>query len=690
MSEIFIDEGERQEALQWIVEELSFSEQERSKKLLKWDKWRRQREGFPEHTQKDYPFPKSANIAVPLSTSNHNTLYGAAMNMFSDIDPFWHVAAIQDKNVHDLAIAAMLTKFFDILAKSPEDLDKAGVDPVINYESNSMGLLFVKVPYTKLEYVSRRFDPLTGSPSDTTITLHNGPEIVPIPMEDAWYREAYRNPQTAPWFAHRIHHTWPEMQQLAEQGHYDKEAVDSLEQWYRTQPETNEVKANQRADATQLPAELWDVFEVYMFWDFDGVYRDCIVTLHRESKTILREDYNPLGRRPIEPFIYLIKPFRMEGIGVAQLSEYMNDEVDSTHNYRVDAMHTSIAPMLAIKKSGGIKSGEKTYPGKIWFLDDPSRDINPVKFPEPTGISFESEQLAIMYSQKAVGANDAMGGFADATVKTRDSPGLQNQRLRQGTGIFSAIMASRRANYARVGLLILYQLILNKDLVMEKERKMQRLSDEELALLGEALSIDVSEVPARLRFTVRTSDVEQTFEGQRQNLLTLTQLYGMFFQQTMPIAQQLFGPTGQQMMAMAPDLYKYMTQMYLGNCKLMEDTFRFFQETDTQKYIPDTKKQEMIIGLMQAMQSQTGGMGGQQGAGTGIGGQFAGLGAGARTGAQPRALLPEITGISSAPGTVVAPGKGIPQGPGGRKKESGGAARAPGTTVRVLRHKGDS
>jgi len=658
MPQIFDEQEQRDKAVGYIVDELSYAEQERAKKLTKWDKWRRQREGFPEHTQKDYPFPKSANVAVPLSVGNHNTLYGASMNTF-DVDPFWHVGAMRDRDETDVNIADMLTRYFDLLAKSPADLDKANVDPTLNYEANSMGVVFVKVPYTRLSYTARRTDPATGFPQDITITQHDGPELVPIALEDVWYREAYRNPQTAPWFAHRVHHTWPEIQQLAEQGLYDKEAVDGLEHWYRAEPEVNEQRADMRAEASQLPSEMWDIFEVYMFWDFDGVFRDCILTIHRESKTVLREDYNPLGKRPFEPFIHLLKPFRLEGMGVAQLSEYMQDEVDSTHNYRLDAMHTSIAPMLALKKSSGIRSGEKTYPGKIWFLDDPQKDWSQVKFPEPTMISFQSEQLAIMYSQKATAAPEAMGGFADSTVKTRDSPGLQNQRLQQSGGVFGAIMKTRKASYARVGELVLYQLILNKELVLAKERNIQRLSDDDIALLEQALSIDISEVPVRLRFSVNTSDAEETFEGERQNLLTLTQLYALFFQKTFPLAQQLFGPMGQQMMAAMPDMYKYLLSVYVGFCRQMEEILRFFAEKNTRKYVPDYKKQEMILALMNAMEGQIGGM--QNGIPqAGIGQQQPGLGQGSVPAPGTGAAGPGAIPGGAATGTSIAPLGGFP------------------------------
>jgi hypothetical protein len=614
-------EGERKKALQWLCEEIEKAVTEKARKRDKWDKWRRQREGLPEHEQKEYPFPKAANVAVPLAVSNMNTIYGSGINMFSGLDPFWTVSAVRDGDSHDMDIADAMTRYYTLLAKSPTDLNKDKVDPVIIYEGTNMGTCFVKVPYTKRDYKSMATGP-DGKAMDVTVTIHDGPELVPIPIEDFLYREAYQDLRWAPWVAHQQHHTWPELQQLQENGYYQD--VDELESWARHLPELNEGKEQMRFAVSQQEADIWDVQECYFFWNVEGTYRDCIMTIHRDSRTILREEYNSIGVRPFEPFCYVIRPFKLEGMGVGHLSEHMQDEVDSMHNYRIDSLHTSLSPMIAIRKTSSIKTNEKVYPGKIWFLDDPQKDISPIKFPDISPVSLQAEGMAIQYSQKAVGANDAMGGFPDSVVKTRDSPGLQNQRLQRGTGIFSAVMSGMEASYSRVAELIFYQLVNNKDLVLEKETRIKRMSDTDLALLTEALSIPPGEIPSRLRFSIRTTDVEQTFDAKRQNVITLTQLYTQFFQTMMPIVQALFSPQANQMKMAAPDLYAYLVRMYVGKCKLMEDTFKFFNEQDTAKYVPDWKRFAMMQELQTAMQGNMnmlgGAVGGQPGGGGPAGG----------------------------------------------------------------------
>jgi hypothetical protein len=125
-----------------------------------------------------------------------------------------------------------------------------------------------------------------------------------------------------------------------------------------------------------------------------------------------------------------------------------------------------------------------------------------------------------------------------------------------------------------------------------------------MQLLNELLSVPPNEVYDRLTFTVQTTDIEKTFESRRQNMLSLTQLYSMFLKETTPLAMQLFGPQGQKMKQGAPELYDHLMQVYTGSCRLMEKIFTFFNEEDTQDYIPDYERQEAIWEYQMAMMNQ--------------------------------------------------------------------------------------
>jgi hypothetical protein len=141
--------------------------------------------------------------------------------------------------------------------------------------------------------------------------------------------------------------------------------------------------------------------------------------------------------------------------------------------------------------------------------------------------------------------------------------------------------------------------------VIANERKWQRLSDQEIRDLETALSIPLAEVPKRLTFTIRTTDIEQTYEMQRQNVLTLISIYSMFQKQNLPLMMQMNAPnpqTGQPLMD--PETKRYAMRMITGNSRLMEKVFEFFDEDRTGEFIPAFEKMEVALDIQDAMEGR--------------------------------------------------------------------------------------
>lgn len=608
---LFATNEEREEAVAWITGEINLAETEMAGKIEKWNRWRRQREALPEFAKKTFPGTSRvrSNVVPPISMNNTNTVYANLNNKFGSVRPMCTVGAVREDNGEDIAIAKFMTRYMDILGESRNDLDRKRKGKVVHYEVGSLGFCIVKVPWTRREWVITETDPLEGTAKDTLVKLHEGPEFVPIPAEDFLIREAYQDIQTAPWCAHVLHKTWPEIQQLGEVGFYEN--VDQLEAWARDEPTESEKQQQEREGATQLAdSEVWDLHEVYFFWEVDGHWRDCTITLERNSGIVLRENYNELGWRLFQDFTYLLRPFRREGIGVGHMTEQMQEAGTMIWNARLDSIHASVIPMFKGRKNSGVKADEPVYPGKVWLLDDPTRDLDAIKLPEPGNASFIAENSVMQWAQKATGMGDAVGGFADATVRTRDSPGLMQMRMKQASGVFGSVTEGIEDSWSGAWYMVFLQLIHHKDEVLANEREIGRLSEGDIALLEKALSIPKEQVPIRLRFSVRTSDVEQTFEVKRQNLLTRTQLSNQFFQQMFPVVQMLFGPQGQMMMQQVPEMWKFLARVYTAQARMLEEAMKFFGEDDTSKYVPDYKKLEALLDLQRLMQEANNTMGG--------------------------------------------------------------------------------
>jgi hypothetical protein len=355
-----------------------------------------------------------------------------------------------------------------------------------------------------------------------------------------------------------------------------------------------------------------------------------------------------LGFLPFEPLVFIHEPYVLEGTGIGLACEHMQDEVDAIHNMRNDNMKIANMRMFAARRSGSIKPNEKLFPGKILFMDNPKEDLVPVQLGEIYPSSSQAEGMTLMYSQKATGMNDPMTGFSDQTLGSRDTFRGQALRLEQGHGILSSIMENMVEGFSNVAKKVFFILVQNREQVIENERQRMRLTEEEIMMLDAALNIPYDDVPFRLSFEIRTTDVEQTFEAQRQNILALTQLYGQYANQTMPLVMQLMGPEGQQMAQAAPDLYNHMLSIYIGATKLIADVFKLFGEEDTGDYLPSMQKAEMMkeiieqLSEMSMRQQIQGGMQNATGQVTGgAGTNPTGAGTvGAEQGRQPR-MAPE-------------------------------------------------
>lgn len=603
-----LDEKETKEVVSWLQKEYEECEAEITGKKRKWDKWRRQNKATPEMGHKDFPFPNSSNVSVPLTRINTQTLFGKMESTLGRKNPFWTIKALRDEPKEHLQ-AEVLTKYFHTLAESSMDLNLSVKRKGILQEAALIGTSWVKVPWTRKRWSFRKESEEAGVSEQVEAILHDGPEMLIIPPEDFMFKRIWKDLQEAPVIFHDVHIPWHEVKAREHQGIYSD--VDRIEEWMRIGANETEQARAKRNDVELGLEEIMDISEVYFYYDVngDGVYEDLIFWVHMESGTILRQQYNEIGIRPFVAFPFFVEAFSIEGTGAGQACDAMQDEVDAIHNMRNDNMKVANMRMIAIKPGGPIRDREKLYPGKVFKLDDPKNDIAPVQLGEVYPSSLEAENMTIMYSQKATGMSDTLGGFADQTLKSRDTAIGQQLRASQGTGIFSALLENVVDSFSRVGMMIFFQLVQNKELVIDNERKKMRMKEEDIQVLERILSVPLQEIPFRLSFSIKTSDVEQTFEVRRQNMLTLTQLFTQYATQVTPLVMQLFSPQGMQMAQMAPDLYRFMLEIFTGSTKLLSNVFKFFGEENTENYIPSTDKAEMLKQIISQMQAQVQGMG---------------------------------------------------------------------------------
>lgn len=645
--ETILSDEQKDEIFAWLDAEIRSVDEGSTRKGYLEDvrKWRRQREARPAQKEKSYPWPKASNVVPPIAMMNTNGIYALLKTSFSVRKPFFTVRPA-NALYRDQAKAAEL--MLSALVESPQHVNLRKENNTILYELASMGTEVVKVPWV---FDQRMFKvrEAGGAYRTVTQTVKDSPAVMPIRAEDFLIQPYWNNLQRAPWIAHRIHLMEHELMQRQALGIYDgvdeviASGSDEVDEGRKEVLERSGFQQSSTADS-----KMYSVDEVYFYWDVDGdgIPEDVIAWIHRESGTWLRVEYNDLGVRPFVGLGYLQRPHEFYAIGVGWMSESMQDEIEALHNMRIDGTHIASLQMYVTRRGGGVSPNEKFRPLKNIAVDNPRDDFLPIKFPDISGGTVQAEMMAKEYADRATGASDAMMGFENPATSSRTTATGTIFLAQQGSKMFNAVQESVEDGYGEMGLILLYQVVRNR----ERATELKALIDPEYhAAFDELLEVPLEEIPTRFQFSVQTTEPEKTEDAKRQNVLTLTQLYSVYIEKMMQLAMMMENPQ------LPPKVKEMLTNFYVGQTKLMEKTLGMFEEgLDEDAYLPYVKDLEMMIEHIEAMKDrQVEAVKNVQGNGQRMG--IEGAGGAVPGGAAPAGRAPQGAQMGGGPGPTQRP-----------------------------------
>jgi len=608
---IDVDDEKKAEILGYLLDELEAAKSARAERVKKWIKWRKQREAGPEPAAGEHILDNASRIQPPLTQIHAQTAYAKVKGYYDTGKPFfWQVkSASNDPSDHD--DAKFITKYMGLLANSQMDLNMEKVKRIVSDEATFMGLLMVKVVWDTLEWKFKSDDNEDGSPETNTMIFHDGPSIVPISQEDTYYPPYWDEVQRMPWIAHELHYPLHELNNKIADGYYEtpKDANDmeiDLKTWIREDfTESEEASEKLRNFAPRSPKVI-DLMEFHFFWDIDddGMWEDMIWTVHVPTKTVLRMVFNSIAAREFEPFGYIPRSFMLESRGIGQICESLQDEVSGTHRLRNDGMKLATIKMIAMRRQVLRENKNTIYQGKVWVTDNPKEDMNAFSMGEVPPSSMESENMVWQLTSQATGISTVDRGFSDPTLGTRDTFKGQQLRLQQSENIMSTIIESTSESWARVGMLVFFQLVRNAKRVIWNERQLGRLTNEEIDRLETILSMKMSDVPRRLKFEIYTTDIEHSYEARRETLLQLMELTFQAQPQLVQLSMSVFGPQGMALKAQSPDAWNQLLEIYVGSVNLLKEAYVFADFTDTENYLQDVTKWDKLIQMLRQMNAQ--------------------------------------------------------------------------------------
>lgn len=449
-----LDEDTEDRLLRFLDHEIEQARIEKDSLVEDWKNWQADYFATPNSEQKNFPFERAANIVIPMTAIAVEAVHARLMNTIFAVEPFWSIRPTAPEWVD---AAPAVEDWLQTEVENPSALDVYDFAQDSLMELTKLGTAVGKSGYERDIRKTVDTSP-TGSRTTRWHERHNGATLDYVPVANFLMRMAEDDPQQARWVGEEHSFNWAQIKRMALSGRFDPDAVDEIKTWIGgelSESPAQEYQEEMDEHARQEPqwndqfniTEIWASFDV----DKDGVDEEIVIDYHWSSGTILSIRYNWYEdlHRPYRITQYVRVEGRWAGIGIGKQNEQFQQEITTVHRQRLDNATLANMRMFAVKKGAGYDPDETIFPGKLWFLDDPQADINPIQMSEVYQSSIINEDELVRFSEKRTGVNRVLLG-----MPKQGTPGTATgtlQRIAEGNKRFDLVLKNVRRWFGKLG-----------------------------------------------------------------------------------------------------------------------------------------------------------------------------------------------------------------------------------------------
>lgn len=566
----------------YLTTELYRAQAERKPLEQIWMRYHEAYRALPPQGFNNYPLAHSANLSIPVIATDVDTIYARLMAMYFGQDALWTCRPLNDQMVD---FAPRLEEF---LAWA-QDHELRIYDPIADWllETAKLGTGVLKTRYTRESKKVYEFrEVLDGMGNVQTlerqakILLKDHPEVSHVSLWNFFLPSGYSDVQKAPWCAEKIPLSWPQLVQRMKSGLYTN--IDRLgQQWAQSRGSMVDMNLDRLDSYIPSRGDKFDAYEFWLDWDIDADGEDeaVVCTIHPDTRTYLRLDFNPFfnQEKPYDFSRYLRLEKRFYGVGIAEMLFAFQQEISTMHNQRLDNQSIANAMMFVALKNGNIKQDEPLFPGRILFVDD-LNEIKPLPLGIPTTVDMQQEQLTLSYASRRTGVNDFVEGntggssnYATATTAV--------QQLREGAKRIDQTIRENRRCLSSVGVRVteLYQQF------NQGGKAYMAMGPEDGAYVQKILTFPMEIIRAGVAIDVSAASAAHNKEVELRSNVMIMQQVTQYYMQLLQTLQIAINPQ------MPPQIQAMAHDAAIGGSIMMRRILDASGVQDTDRIVPDVQ-----------------------------------------------------------------------------------------------------
>lgn len=419
------------------------------------------------------------------------------------------------------------------------------------------------------------------------VTKFKGPRVFGISLGDFMFPPNYQHVQDCPIVVERQRLTYDQLK---------------IAQASKKLANVEKIKAQTVSSQTRLEAEraksanhedpLWhqryhEVYEIWCDYDIngDGLPESLVVTYHYSTQTILQLRYNWYfhQRKPYTVIPYTVTNDSIYGMGITEMTKPMQDMITQLHRNAVDNTYLANIRMFVAKRDSGIEQTPKIFTGRVFHVDDPSKDFVPFQCAEVYPSTLTERQNIFGLAEKRTGVSDYLTGRESPIVGTRATATSTLALIQEGTKRVEEVLENIRNGFSEIAMNCLWIWVQYgtaglEDVVFEDDdvaEKLKSFFDK----------VDESNINGALGIDLSATDAASNRAAQQQLQLAIIQVMMNYLEKTLQAGQ-----LGISAMQTQPQITELVSEIAKSARKMFHDLLVKYDIPNPDDYLPDLER----------------------------------------------------------------------------------------------------
>ena len=375
---IKIDDTTKKRLLDYILEEGAIADRDTFEPLQKKrEQWNNTYQGVVKARRASW----MSNFPIMMGATFVDSITARLMNTMFAYKPFWTARPTRDSGW--TTVTKSVEQFLDYKVQAEMRLYREVRKAM--FECVRLGTGAILTPWVR-ETRARVKKGILGIKTKVEDVVRNGVVCEAIPMKDLRFPGGFSELDKMPWWGRTLCWTKEMAREQKFIGNY--EISDKVLNAETQQPEADET-AQRRAAEEPSSLRRINLREYWLRFDLGtkGDYRRYVLTVHPELREVLRLEDDTYCEWPLTLFRYGPRDYGVNGLGVIEMTQAYDEALFSLYNTLVDNFKISTLQAFKGRKGSGLRPDTDVYPGKLFLLNDPEKDLTAFPMGSPFNLN---------------------------------------------------------------------------------------------------------------------------------------------------------------------------------------------------------------------------------------------------------------------------------------------------------------